>query len=892
MNLPGTWQLVLLSFFGLALAIEDLVCSKNHSVVEVSGDAVLSVFVDTDYGPECNISSPKSIQEVATAMFVAQSLNKLGYVPGVTIGMRLYDTCNDRISVYKQALLSAMEMDCSAHYDLGILAPERYSEVLEPLRNLDIIPVNTYASANLSRPLIDVLVDFIASRYSVVDLVLSSSRRLLDRFLDASKEAGICVKSDKMHEPDGNATDLVVVAIGDYDDVSAWLDEEQIGDHDDKKIWIILPVDNSHVDDLIPESSFVVKPEQFQVDLGPELDMSEISVSTILHSPHLLSVGKAIVEIAKSMLDLQTKSCPYGTTGCVLPRFSLPERASISNAHLYEILRVPAKSHSTKYIIARKLGDAVVEIASYMIDATSARYRVMPEREMHRMPRLCVKKLASRCDMCINFQIRSHDEDEYDDDDYGDNSTLHNLKPNVWVPIFLTIVSCGTLACACAGAFIVYRYFVEEILDGNPLMTLVLIVATVLMLQSIVPFCLEDKVMGAQHLNARKIYVSSLSFGLAFSVMLTRALFLAFTSCSPSFTSHINGYLQGCMLLFMAGVEIAISTMYFALSTNDAARVMRGPVYIALLGYDIFLLVVLFVTCCFIAHIPRNYREGMCFFGTAIGLLMTWAVWLTCFFLMSAEQRDVIVCYGILGTACLIIVGILVPRTYFMLSHYSRTGDKDFMGRFEVADLPDPRMNNAARQSRQPFYEYVQQQPPSANYYGSTSPNKQPGSARGRRNQRSPEPRRTPGYNNYGFRPEMRELEQAYVIPRLYVDDPNVSRIQSVVKSEEPLEGPAAQEARYALPRSLLRKARGLAGSINRKVSGRGEQQQPTSNPNARNNRPIETEVYVQDRISPRRLGPDEHFPPLRSPSPKLTPTHTSIREEDEIHDYNRITRF
>lgn len=102
---------------------------------------------------------------------------------------------------------------------------------------------------------------------------------------------------------------------------------------------------------MIPENSFVVKPEPFHLDLSPELeagDISRIPVSAIVHSPHLLGVGKAIVEIAKSLLQLQTRSCPYGMADCTLPRFDVPERASLSNADLYENLKVPAKSHSTK----------------------------------------------------------------------------------------------------------------------------------------------------------------------------------------------------------------------------------------------------------------------------------------------------------------------------------------------------------------------------------------------------------------------------------------------------------------------------------------------------------------------------------------------------------------
>ena len=158
------------------------------------------------------------------------------------------------MSVYKQALISAVEMDCSAHYDLGILAPDRYVEVLEPLRSLDVLPVHTYAPPNLTIPLIDALVDFVASKYSTVDLLLTGSRSVLDRFLNVSKEAGVCVKSDKeLEDPflgDGNAT--VVVALGDYDDVSAWLDDqEEYGDDDEKRVWIVLPLDNSYVDGML-----------------------------------------------------------------------------------------------------------------------------------------------------------------------------------------------------------------------------------------------------------------------------------------------------------------------------------------------------------------------------------------------------------------------------------------------------------------------------------------------------------------------------------------------------------------------------------------------------------------------------------------------------------------
>lgn len=118
-------------------------------------------------------------------------------------------------------------------------------------------------------------------------------------------------------------------------------------------------------------------------------------------------------------------------------------------------------------------------------------------------------------------------------------------------------------------------------------------------------------------------------------------------------------------------------------------------------GYDIFLLFVLFIVCCFVAQIQRNYREGKCFFGTVIGLLIAWAVWLTCFALVEIDLRDTVVCSGILATGYIIIIGILIPRTYYMVTHLGGGGGKDYLRRYETTDLgPDPRTSTMARQVR------------------------------------------------------------------------------------------------------------------------------------------------------------------------------------------------
>jgi len=157
------------------------------------------------------------------------------------------------------------------------------------------------------------------------------------------------------------------------------------------------------------------------------------------------------------------------------------------------------------------------------------------------------------------------------------------LKNNLYVFVFLIAIVCGTLICCIMVVFIIHRFATKKILDGNPALTIVLILANLFILLTALPFCMKDDYFGAENLNAWKILLTTLAFGLTFSIMLSRTLFLAL-STGGVFIIHINGYLQSLMALFMFGVQIAMSVMYFVLSTMNSAVVARSFIFIALLG--------------------------------------------------------------------------------------------------------------------------------------------------------------------------------------------------------------------------------------------------------------------------------------------------------------------
>ncbi|XP_032675474.1 uncharacterized protein LOC116846118 isoform X2 [Odontomachus brunneus] len=744
---------LLLSVFPLTLsnASDRILCFKNDTLLETAGDVILNVFADVNYGQYCNESSTKGLQQISTALYVLQTLNEHNYVPGQRLGLKVLDTCHDEVQVFKRVLRATVDEDCAPHHELGILVPSTYNATLDPLRDYGgSPPIVTYAEQNLTLPLIDILAHYLSTTYENVDLALANTDHVLERFLRISKEAGVCVKrvghDDNNNNNDANVTGAVIVAIGEASDIRRWLRRGEEPKGLGTKTWFLLPLDNSSIDDVTPTGSYIIRPETlgFDRELPSGGEYLGNSGKSAKRSPYLLGIGKAVVELAEVLQDVRGRSCPSndddhgdgGDGNCVASQFRPESRSEIRDSDVYEVLRMQPRSHSVKYAVAMKTSQHdLVEVVLYDIVVSEA--RALPEKSTSGMPALCLRDLVGNCENCANFQERS--------------------RARV-----VTKVVCGTLVCCVIVVLIVHRFATERMLDGDPTLTIVLILANVFTLLTALPFCMADDYFGAESLNARRILLATLAFGFTFSIMLSRALFLAF-STGDVFANHVNGYLQSVMVFFMSAVQLAISIVYFVLNTTDSAAIARSLVFIALLGYDIFLLIALFVTCCFITRIERNYHEGKCFFGTAVGLLVIWAIWLICFVLMQPENRDAVVSFGVIGTAYSIILGTLTPRIYYMVMH--PPGRKNLGRKLDLVDLSaDSTVGTTIRQS-QLSYDYahsaqerqvVRALSTYPNYYGSpSSRSKCPD------RYRSPIQHEMPGYSNYGFHAEMMEIEIA-----------------------------------------------------------------------------------------------------------------------------------
>lgn len=131
---------------------------------------------------------------------------------------------------------------------MGVLVPAIYNNILEPLYNFSLLPISSYREQNLTKPLINIMVHYISTRFESIDLVLTNSDFVLDYFFDAAKTSGICVKNYKdIQELEENVTDALIVVIGDVDDIKQSIEKgEKV--EGPRKTWIVLPLDRSHVD--------------------------------------------------------------------------------------------------------------------------------------------------------------------------------------------------------------------------------------------------------------------------------------------------------------------------------------------------------------------------------------------------------------------------------------------------------------------------------------------------------------------------------------------------------------------------------------------------------------------------------------------------------------------
>lgn len=261
------------------------------------------------------------------------------------------------------------------------------------------------------------------------------------------------------------------------------------------------------------------------------------------------------------------------------------------------------------------------------------------------------------------------------------------IKPEVWVAIGLTLSVLGVLITFAIFIFILVRLYLEDVLEGNPVGSIALLISLILLFTSFIPFAMEytsdrhiiDKTLELElpvALCSVRVLFVTLCYCFTFSLLLCRTLMLASIGSEGGFLSHVNGYIQSVICVFSTLVQVGMSTqllivMYVARESISCDHIYYGNWFWVLLGYDSFLLVsILLLTPC-IAKSQRNYHEGILIIVGTILCVAVWATWIP-FATFDRDWRDAAIPLGVQATGWAILAGILIPRSFMIVRGIAR----------------------------------------------------------------------------------------------------------------------------------------------------------------------------------------------------------------------------
>lgn len=236
------------------------------------------------------------------------------------------------------------------------------------------------------------------------------------------------------------------------------------------------------------------------------------------------------------------------------------------------------------------------------------------------------------------------------------------FRSEPWVFGFWVLSLLGMLFCISVFIFLTVRLFKKEVFEGNPFLTVLLLISLCFMYFSVLPFTVEGNSKTSEPVCIVRSLCLTLSFASAFSLMLGRSILLASVSKEIGFMSHIAGAVQSFMTLFIFGVQAALSIHVF----GRCQEVYNGANFIYYLSYNIILLGLLICFCPLIVKSQRNYKEGKYFTIASVVIAVLWCCWIPLFVLLDPFWKDPILCFALVSTASIILGAVFIPRTYLI----------------------------------------------------------------------------------------------------------------------------------------------------------------------------------------------------------------------------------
>lgn len=263
------------------------------------------------------------------------------------------------------------------------------------------------------------------------------------------------------------------------------------------------------------------------------------------------------------------------------------------------------------------------------------------------------------------------------------------IRSELWVFCGLMISTLGILVCIAILTFIIVRLYMEDVLEGNPIGSVVILLALIGHFASFFPFTIEFVGYGDSRYSASpsnevwnsmciiKIFVVSVTYCLIFSLLLSRAIMLASIGSEGGFLSHVNGYIQSIICFFSFLVQLGLSTQLLIIMHANQKHLTCEIIYYGnwfwgIIGYPFALLCILVMLAPCIVKSQRNYREGILIVTCSILCLIWWLTWIP-LSMINNNFREMMVPLGVQVTGWIILSSVMIPRSILIVKSIART---------------------------------------------------------------------------------------------------------------------------------------------------------------------------------------------------------------------------
>lgn len=451
----------------------------------------------------------------------------------------------------------------------------------------------------------------------------------------------------------------------------------------------------------IPDASYIV--------LESEIDSSHIKSSprnSASTPSELILFGSAFSEICKSINNAIWKNCNQ-TTGAKLNLSAceiyhdllVPKEISTYDVKkLLQVLKLEHLENHLTYNMFQKFTSTSNETShsseikkisttNFVTNITTVYMDQKKDKTVSLGSLMQCQKVLQQSSQHSNKTIPHHHENSFDleeiseigmngmeldltskdmrDDEFMD--MYWQIKSELWVAIGLTISTLGILLSLAILTFIVVRICMEDVLEGNPIGSVIVLLALIVQFASFFPFTIEyvgfrpDLHNAAQTIEIYnsmciiKIFLVSVCYCLTFSLLVSRAIMLASIGSEGGFLSHVNGYLQTVICVFSFLVQVGLSSQLFIMMHANSKHVtcenvFYGNWFWGIIGYDGALLGMLVFLSPFIFKSQRNYQEGILLVVCALLCLLCWTIWIP-LSMIDNNFREMIVPLGVQGNS-------------------------------------------------------------------------------------------------------------------------------------------------------------------------------------------------------------------------------------------------